>query len=101
MSLARKLPAPGRPAGHCGVAAQVTPPADVEPLGLGELARGPSSALRGGGLVLLGLWRGRGGREERRVQKNGPKDAWGGDGRGEKRKVIKKKLELQSIKLLA
>ena len=94
MSLARKLPAPGRPAGHCGVAAQVTPPADVEPLGLGELARGPSSALRDGGLVLLGLWRGRGGGEERRGQKNGPKE-----------RVIKKKkkktLELQSIKLLA
>lgn len=98
MSLARSSGS-GTAAGHCGVAAQVTPPADVEPLGLGELARGPSSALRGGGLVLLGLWRGRGGREERRVQRMDQK-THGGDGRGE-RKVIKKKLELQSIKLLA
>ena len=90
LSLARKLPAPGRPAGHCGVAAQVTPPADVEPLGLGELARGPSSALRDGGLVLLGLWRGRGGERSGGFKRMDQK-THGGDGRGGKRKVIKKK----------
>lgn len=60
-SLSRKLPAPGRPTGHCGVAAQVTPPADVDPWGSGELARSPSSAMRSGDLVPLGMLAGGGG----------------------------------------
>ena len=38
LNLARKLP-DGRTAGHCGVAAQVTPPADVDPWGSGSWPR--------------------------------------------------------------
>lgn len=96
-SLTGKLRARGQQARHCGVAAQVMPVA-VE--GRPEL-RDASLGLwhNAGGVrgeaVPLGLSGGRHSKEwtERRM---------GGDGREEKRKVIlKRTLELQSIKLLA
>lgn len=94
-SLARKLPARGQQAGHCGMAAQVMP---VAVAGCPKL-RGTGSRFWqrcwGAGAVPLGLegvvidskeW------TERRM---------GGWERGEKDGYLKKKLELQSIKLLA
>lgn len=97
-SLARKLPARGQQAGHCGVEAQVTPASDADARGSRELAWGPGLMLRAAGLVPLGFLRGGGGRFKRMDRK-----AHGGMGEGGKGKVIKKKktLELQSIKLLA
>lgn len=54
-SLARKLPARGQQAGHCGVAAQVTPASDADARGSRELAWGPGLMLRAARLVPLGM----------------------------------------------
>lgn len=89
-SLAGKLPARGRQAGHCGVAAQVTPAADADSWDTGELPRGPGWKLGVGalsGAAASKEW------AERRM---------GGWEQGRKEGYKKKKtLELQSIKLLA
>lgn len=53
--LAGKLPAGGPQAGHCGVAAQVTPASDADGRGSRELAWGPGLMLRAAGLVPLGI----------------------------------------------
>lgn len=78
-SLAGKLPARGRQAGHCGVAAQVTPAADADSWDTGELPRGPGWELGVGALSGAA-----GSKEwaERRM---------GGMGTGEKGRLLKKK----------